>query len=76
LVKHGRAVAAGAGDLAVTFGTAFGNTNYTITGIVFEDTAGGVALQTGYVKNATKAVGGFTIVASGAGTFHWSAVHD
>lgn len=76
LIKHGRVVAAGAEDVVVTFGTAYGNTNYSITGITFEDTANGAALRTAYVKNATKAVGGFTLVCSGAGTFHWSTAHD
>lgn len=74
VAKSGRAAAGGAGDVAVVFGTAFANANYTVA-ITFEDT-GGAALATGYIKNTTKVAAGFTIVASAAGIFHWIAIHD
>ncbi len=74
VAKTGRATAVGAGDVAVAFGTAFADANYTVA-ITFEDT-GGAALATGYIKNTTKLAAGFTIVASAAGIFHWIAIHD
>lgn len=74
-MKSGRVVAAGAGDEAVAFAEAFGDADYTVS-ITFEDSAGGAALGTGYVKEATRAAGGFTMTVDAAGTFHWTARHD
>lgn len=73
--KSGRVVAAGAGDEAVAFAEAFDDTDYTIL-VTFEDTAGGGLPATAFVKDATKAAGGFTLTVSAAGTYHWIARHD
>lgn len=73
--KAGRVVAAGAGDESVAFTTAFADADYTVIA-TFEDTAGGAAAATYYVKDATKLAAGFDLTVSAAGTYHWVAIHD
>lgn len=75
IIESGRIVAAGAGDEAVTFGTAMPSTDYSVA-LTFEDSGGGATLQTAYVKQSTVATTGFTATVSAAGTFHWIALLD
>lgn len=66
--KAGTLTAAGAGDEVVAFTTAFPDANYAIA-------LGPGSVSGGTVKDATKAAGGFTIVAGGAGVIDWTAIY-
>ena len=76
--KHGRVTVGAPGDIAVTFAEAYASTSYTVTGLAFEDTSGGVHADLD-VKTATKATTGFTVTVAGggaAGILHWSTELD
>lgn len=78
LAKQGREAFAAAGDLAVTFTTAFASANYTVV-FSFEDVSGGANDLVGQVKATTKLATGFTVTIAGTtpnGILHWRAVLD
>jgi hypothetical protein len=66
--KAGTVTAAGAGDEVIAFTTAFADANYAVV-------LGPGSVSGGTVKDGTKAAGGFTIVAGGAGIIDWFAVY-
>jgi hypothetical protein len=76
--RRGRVAVAGPGDIAVAFSEAFADTDYTVTGLAFEDTTGGVHADLD-IKAGTIAAGGFTVTVAGVGAvgiLHYSAAHD
>lgn len=82
--RHGRVttgdIATGT-EVAVTFDTAYADTDYTITGLSWEDVNGATAIADGInVKKVTKATTGFTVVLTASanldGVLHWSTEHD
>lgn len=77
--KQGEEAVAAAGDVVITFAAAYADTDYQVTGLVWEDVSSGANDVVVRVKATTKLATGFTVELAGTtpnGKLHWRTAHN